>query len=244
MKDYSDMIGQRFGQWTVIGLSDRPRYVFCRCSCGCERDVYVASLRNGRSTRCSKHVNRAAITAANLARSEKILERSRELIGQSVNGFLIKSVYRKRYNGSNCTFCIARCPVCGQDTETLLSRIRRGMKRCAKCNRDLGKKLDCVTEAYFVDGTCLHLLQSRLSGTVNKNSSTGVNGVSRVKDGRYRAYINFRRKQYHLGVYDRLEDAVDARKKAETLFQDFLDENDGWENRYAELAKLIKEESK
>lgn len=35
------------------------------------------------------------------------------------------------------------------------------------------------------------------------------------KDGSYRAYITFRHKQYHLGVYASLEEAASARKEAE-----------------------------
>ena len=32
---------------------------------------------------------------------------------------------------------------------------------------------------------------------------------------KYRAYINFQHKQYHLGSYEKLEDAIRARKVAE-----------------------------
>lgn len=43
------------------------------------------------------------------------------------------------------------------------------------------------------------------------------------KDGRYRAYINFRRKQYYLETYDRLEDALAARKEGERkIFGEYI----------------------
>jgi hypothetical protein len=51
----------------------------------------------------------------------------------------------------------------------------------------------------------------------NKNSSTGVVGVSKLK-GRYRAYIMVNRKQISLGMYDTLKDATAARKAAEQKY--------------------------
>lgn len=49
---------------------------------------------------------------------------------------------------------------------------------------------------YEHDGTLVNeLLNSR---QINKNSTTGHRGVSRMKDGKYRAYITLRRKQIHL----------------------------------------------
>lgn len=42
--------------------------------------------------------------------------------------------------------------------------------------------------------------------------------------GKYRAYINFKRKQYYLGLYEKIEDAVFARKQAEKhVYGEFLD---------------------
>ena len=59
--------------------------------------------------------------------------------------------------------------------------------------------------------------------TVNRNSTTGVTGVSKTKRGYYRAYITFRRKQYHLGEYADLKSAADARKSGEeAIYGDFV----------------------
>jgi hypothetical protein len=49
-------VGDRFGQWIVIGppvLGDhRHYYVPCRCACGVERSVHSTNLHNGSSTSC------------------------------------------------------------------------------------------------------------------------------------------------------------------------------------------------
>lgn len=47
-----DIIGQRFGNWTVI--SDLPKsYVLCRCICGTEKPVRKDSLRRGENKSCA-----------------------------------------------------------------------------------------------------------------------------------------------------------------------------------------------
>lgn len=45
---------------------------------------------------------------------------------------------------------------------------------------------------------------------VSRRSSTGYKGVSKMSNGRYRAYISDKRKQQHLGCYFSAEDAAIA----------------------------------
>lgn len=56
----SDLVGEKFGDWTVIGpRTKKGRDIFwrCRCSCGEEHVVGVATLRKGTSSRCLKCSN-------------------------------------------------------------------------------------------------------------------------------------------------------------------------------------------
>ena len=64
-KGFGDMTGQRFGRWTVLGMTARTSTdghkrtaCLCRCDCGTERVVYAQSLRNGltKSCGCAKPV--------------------------------------------------------------------------------------------------------------------------------------------------------------------------------------------
>ena len=59
------MTGQRFGRWTVLGMTTRTSTdghkrtaCLCRCDCGTERVVYAQSLRGGltKSCGCAKPV--------------------------------------------------------------------------------------------------------------------------------------------------------------------------------------------
>ena len=60
-----------------------------------------------------------------------------------------------------------------------------------------------------------------------------------MKGGRFRAYITFRRKQYYLGTFDQIEDAVHARKEAEDkIYGDFLDwYRETYPDRWERLSK-------
>ncbi len=76
----------------------------------------------------------------------------------------------------------------------------------------------------LVDGTALDAIKP--DRKVNKNSRTGVRGVSLMQDGRYRATITLRRKQYDLGIYDTVQLADAARKEAEErLYRPILEEH-------------------
>lgn len=55
--------------------------------------------------------------------------------------------------------------------------------------------------------------------SISKNSTTKVNGVSFMKSrNKYRAYIMVNRKQISLGLYENLEDAQEARRKADIKY--------------------------
>lgn len=105
--------------------------------------------------------------------------------------------------------------------------------------------LETTRKVVNVDGTDLSKIRSRINGTVNKNSRTGVNGVALTKKGTYKAYINFKHKRIHLGFFTNLKDAAAARKEAEEiLYNKFLDDNAGWEQRLADAMAEYKKNKK
>jgi hypothetical protein len=59
MQRRTDLTGQRFGRWTVIGPSARTgayKRWLCRCECGQQRRVIADNLERGRSTSCGCHL--------------------------------------------------------------------------------------------------------------------------------------------------------------------------------------------
>lgn len=74
----------------------------------------------------------------------------------------------------------------------------------------------------FVDGTSISIISSK---KISKNNKSGVRGVSfNKRTGKWVARLTFKRQVYCLGEYVRFEDAVNARKKKEKIFEDFIKE--------------------
>ena len=76
----------------------------------------------------------------------------------------------------------------------------------------------------FVDGTSVTLLE-KTGKWLLKNNSSGYNGVYlNRRTQKWTAQIGFKGKNYNLGSFSRIEDAVDARKKAEDrIYGEFLE---------------------
>ena len=72
--------------------------------------------------------------------------------------------------------------------------------------------------------------------SLNKNSSTGIKGVNKSKNGKYRAVIVLRGKQIYLGEYITLEEAAKARRRAEEKY--FAPEITSWEAQGGDLSQI------
>lgn len=80
-----------------------------------------------------------------------------------------------------------------------------------------------IQKENLIENTNLLILNQKVA----RNSTTGVKGVHPTKNGKYRAYINFKGKRTYLGFFDTLEEAKKAREAAEEeLYKPFLDEHD------------------
>lgn len=232
MKD--DLAGRVFGFWEVIGPSEKSYYYTCRClKCGAVKSVYKSSLLLGKSSMCQSCANSGPCPGKTTAFIKAAKER---YLGQVVNGWKVLDILPPSKRGESLR-CRAVCPACGKETVTSIKRLPH-ITHCATCNRNIKKKSEAIHSAAWADGSSLVSVKSRMCGATNRNSTTGVNGVSRRPDGRYRAYINFKRKQVDLGLYDTLEDAAVARKAAETvLYGEYLDAHEGWEEELKEKLK-------
>lgn len=73
----------------------------------------------------------------------------------------------------------------------------------------------------FEGGSCLNAYKS----VRYKNNSSGVKGVSWYKkSGKWRAQIKYAGENYYLGLYDKLEEAVEVRKEAENFIKENFNE--------------------
>lgn len=209
---------ERYGEWTVLSPShNRKYYSICKCSCGVIKEVNNSSLRLGKSLSCG-HLRGSINREANYEKGDK------NIIGHKFGR--LKPI--KRVNTSGESIYLCQCD-CGNTLEVKGSYLISGGTMSCGCLKKENSKLlmsEIMEKGHienrksYVEGTSLNSMKQKTS----KNSRTGVKGVSEMKNGKYRAYINIRRKHIHLGTYDSIEEARLARLEAEDkLYKPILD---------------------
>ncbi len=202
-----DIAGQRFGRLTALEWLDqrnRNGHLWrCRCDCGRETVVSASALRTGETRSCG------------CARQEALRRRAIDIRGRRFGRLTALEPLDKRVGGSVVWRC--QCD-CGKETEASYNSLTRGNTKSCGC---LMQENICLTaNLRYIDGTCVELVEKQ---RLRKNNTSGYTGVVSYR-GRWRAQITFKRKTYNLGTYDRIEDAVKARKEAEErIFGKFLE---------------------
>ena len=136
---------------------------------------------------------------------------------------------------------------CGRETVVKTTYLRSGKTKSCGCLFGLDDSSEpdgrprpngAVGRAAltYIDGTCVEMIRSR---TVRSNNTSGVPGVDWLaKKQRWRASICFKGKRHYLGSYEKFEDAVKVRKRAEEgLFDTFLDSCSG-KNPQSEVPSI------
>ena len=134
-----------------------------------------------------------------------------DLTGKQFGNLIaIEPTSHRSADRSICWRC--RCITCGREKEIPANQLKKGAQISCGCNR--ASRLQ-KTNGY-VEGTCL---KNILSDKVSRNNTSGYKGVFR-KRGKWAAQIQYKKKVYYLGSYDRMEDAIGARKTAENWVHD------------------------
>lgn len=206
-----DLTGKQFGELTVIRKIDDGRGKngavkwLCKCSCGAEYEVLGTLLVTGRRTRCSSNVHEKKYAYA-------------DITGRKF-GRLTALYPAKRYDKGGSVIWMCRCD-CGNEVEVSYNSLMyTNLKSCGCQKKEHDQKLQ--TFLTHVAGTSIDLLKSKKVPTDN---TTGYKGVYLIR-GKYVAKIVFQKKAYYLGVFDRIEDAAEARKEAEAVLFDGVAEH-------------------
>ncbi len=200
-----DLSGRRFGRLTAVERLEEKKgtnYVWrCVCDCGREAKVEVRSLLSGNTTSCG------------CVKLENCRGRAKDITGMQFGKLTALRPLGERRAGSVLWLCACDC---GKQSEYSYNElVHLGIKSCG-CAQHPSRKLPM----HYVEGTCVEKLQSQ---KLRKDNTSGHTGVIRTKTG-WRAQISFKRKTYHLGVFDKYEDAVQARVSAEQeVFGAFLE---------------------
>lgn len=105
-----------------------------------------------------------------------------------------------------------RCKACGREKEIPANQLKKGVQISCGCER--ANRLQRTNG--YIDGTCL---KNVFSDKISKNNTSGHKGVYQ-KRGKWAAKIQYKKKVYYLGTYDRIEDAIEVRKIAENMVKD------------------------
>ena len=218
-----DLTGMVFGSLTALYRTEnrgsRTAWI-CKCECGNEVTVTTHDLRAGKtkSCGCRSHADRAY----------------RDLTGMQIGRLSVLSKTDKR-DGKGSVYWLCRCSCGNECLYSADSLVHGGIVSCG-CYR---KEVVCANigcRLHRVDGTCVERL---LSTRARSDSKSGHVGIHITKDGRYRATIGFKGKQYDLGTYEKLENALAARHRGEEMHRDFLDRYYGGQGK-KEILKGIK----
>lgn len=202
----TDLTGRRFGLLTVLEITDdrtsdgRRRYL-CRCDCGNQHLVTYGDLTSGKVTSCGCK-----------ARGVK-----KDLTGQRFGRLTVLSVHSAPTDRKSTTYkWLCRCD-CGKTTVVSANALLTGKRRSCGC-----LQVDAVKSLY-TDGTAPCKL--RESAKPRATNSSGVTGVWYDKRrAKWCAELMLRGKKYYLGRYDKIEDAIAARKAGEQrYFGDYID---------------------
>ena len=194
-----DLTGQRFGRLVCLeSSSERDKrggtQWLCKCDCGRECLAATHQLLCGykKSCGCMSHP-----PLNNLA-------------GKCF-GMLTVLEYAGKKDGMH------RCD-CGNETVVRYSNLLNGHTRSCGC---LQKEV-IQDNLRLMDGTSVTKLEAMRDRKLSSNTS-GYTGVYwNAKSQKWAAQITFQNKTYYLGTYDKIEDAVKARKRGEEMHDNFL----------------------
>ena len=197
-----DLTGSKIGRWTVLRKSERKingkyKHWICQCECGTVKEVAATSLKYGGSFSCGC----------------AILEH-RDFTGEKRGG--LTAIRPTGNTIGNSPEYVWRCE-CGNEVILPVSAVPRlGNRKCPECDkalrRDLTVDMRQRLQNVAIHGLAPKSLRNLEQGKVWSNNTSGVRGVYE-KRKRWIAVGNKNRKRVHLGTFDTMEEAKEARER-------------------------------
>lgn len=199
-----DLTNQRFGNLIVLEQApkignDTHSTWLCLCDCGNIVVVRGFQLSNGKKTHCGCQ------TKSNII----------DIIGKQFGRLtVIESAGLDKYNNA---LWLCKCD-CGKDIIAKGVTLRDGRTQSCGCLKLEMNAADMPNRRKkdLIEKTSLGKIKSSNN---QKNNTSGYKGVSRHSQlDKWVANINFNGKRIYLGLFDDLEKAIEARKKAEEIY--------------------------
>lgn len=217
-KKRADITGQRFGRLVAKEyLFDDRRNQACwrfQCDCGNEKILSYNQVKWGGTSSCG---------CIRRERAESL--HKTDIAGQRF-GRLVAIRPTEQRHGSGSIVWECQCD-CGSTALYTVNQLRRGSVRSCGCLYQetrsdwSGKRQDLIDETSITG-----LISAKHPRIDNTSGVTGV--YLDRKSEKWIAYISIQRKRHHLGVFEKKEDAIKARQRAEQELHDPLIE-EHWE---------------
>ena len=200
-----DLTGKRFGMLTVVGEAERKtgadgrpgaRQWLCRCDCGGSVVTTAGQLNAGYRKSCGC-LSRPPI---------------KDWVGRQFGDLTVLSYDGKR-GGKHFWNCKCRC---GNTVSVCQSNLKSGHSVSCGCHASPTRT------KHFVEGTCIESIRSRRPFSTNTSGVRGVYPAGNM----WAAQITFQGKTRYLGRYKTVEEAAEIRRRAEEVFDDFLEQYD------------------
>ena len=200
-----DLTGVRFGKLICIEPSEQKNEkrngILWKCKCDCGNDCLAVSkqLIQGYKKSCGCLGHPAL----------------KDFVGKRF-GKLTVIGYAEKRAGMHRWKC--KCD-CGKETIVGQTFLQSGKtKSCGCLQASIYRE-----NLELVEGTSVTILEFTNKRRLKSNTS-GYTGVYKhKKNGKWVAQITFKGKTYYLGSYKKIEDAVQARKKGESMHREFLE---------------------
>ncbi len=220
-----DLTGLRFGKLVCVEPTDQrgpSGGVVWRCHCDCGNDCLAVStqLTSGykKSCGCGRKPYGSQSTLKR-KQGKNGASHGRNVAGEYVGcrfGRLVVTAYDGKHDRQHYWRCICDC---GKETVVSQTNLQSGHTRSCGCLRQESYR----NNLKLIDGTSVTMIESRKKKPIKSNTS-GYNGVYwNRKNGTWSAQITFKGKTYYLGTYQTIQEAVQARKIGEEMYDDFLD---------------------
>ena len=207
-----NLMGTKINMLTIIDSERRNKktYYLCKCECGNQKWIRVDSVTSEIQKSCG-------------CLRKKTEFKHKDLTGARIGRLTVLEEVKKE-NNKYYYRCQCECGNIKIIEADLLTTKKTRSCGCFGIENALDKQklaLEKFKEKYLVGGTSLASINREKP---IKSNTSGVTGVTWDKSKeKWMAQIIFKGKSYHLGRYEKFEDAVKARKEAEEkLHKEFL----------------------
>lgn len=215
-KNEHKLQGKIFGDFEVLEKAEKKQrnggtWWICRCSCGNIIEVPGSLLVTGRKTHCGCKSDPKYYSVDIRNRKFYRLTAKYPLSERDSKGGVV-------------WHCVCDC---GNEVDISYNVLMYSdIRSCGCWKRERESHLgDLLTR---INGTSIDMIKSK---KLPADNTSGVKGVYNQK-GKWIAKIVFQQKQYHLGKYDTIEEAAEARHEAEVvLFDGVASHYDRWKAR-------------